>query len=235
MVRRSTPITDGALPQPPDQTGGITPVPAGTLRITLMDFPQGEVLHRVHQDGYAANQFNPGVRGNARFSPIRDEQGQAVPTLYGGTTRDCALMETVFHDVPHTAGFKSYDKAKLAGQVHSTIQLTVPLQLVNLASVPLRKLGVTRKQLIDTEKDQYPATRQWAEAIRRQCPKAQGLSWVSRQDDSARAVMLFGDRISGGTLQVLGVSHSLTDDADTHDAVLDLAEKIGVALVPGGS
>jgi hypothetical protein len=37
---------------------------------------------------------------------------------------------------------------------------------LDLSSVPLRKLGVTRKQLIDTEKDQYPATRKWAEAIR---------------------------------------------------------------------
>lgn len=104
-----------------------------------------------------------------------------------------------------------------------------------LASVPLRKLGVARKQLIDTEKDQYPATRLWAEAIHRQCPQAQGLSWVSRQDDSARAVMLFGGRISGGTLQVLGVSHSLTEDASTYDVVLDLTERIGVAIVPGGS
>src|SRR3546814_15102893 len=123
-------------------------------------------------------------------------------------------METVFHDVPHTAGFKSYDKAKLAGQVHSTIQLAAPLQLVNLASVPLRKLGVTRKQLIDTEKNQYSATRLWAEAIHRQCPQAQGLSWVSRQDDSARAVMLFGDRISDGTLQMQGSSRRLAEAAD---------------------
>src|SRR3546814_920571 len=141
MVRRRTPTTDGVPPQPPDQTRDITPAPTGTLHITLMELPQGVVLHRVHQDRYAANQFNPGVRGNARFSPIQDKQGQTVPTLYGGTTRDCALMETVFHDVPHTAGFKSYDKAKLAGQVHSTIQLAAPLQLVNLASVPLRKIG----------------------------------------------------------------------------------------------
>src|SRR3546814_11448371 len=93
-----------------------------------------------------------------------------------------------------TAGFKSYDKAKLAGQVHSTIQLAAPLQLVNLASVPLRKLGVTRKQLIDTAKNQYSATRLWAEAIHRKCPPAQGLSWVYRQDDSARAVKLVGVR-----------------------------------------
>ena len=99
--------------------------------------------------------------------------------------------------------------------------------------MPLRKLGVTRKQLIDTEKDQYPATRQWAEAIHRQCPTVQGLLWVSTQDDSARAVVLFGDRIAAGTLQPDNNARSLLDDGEAYDAVLDLAERIGANIVPG--
>jgi hypothetical protein len=145
----------------------------------------------------------------------------------------CALMETVFHDVPHTAGFKTFDKGKLVGQVHSSVRVEQQLQLVDLASVPLRKLGVTRKQLIDTEKDQYPATRGWAKALHGKCPQAQGLSWVSRQDDSARAVVLFGDRISGGALRPEGESRSLLEDPDAYDTVLDLADRIGVYIVPG--
>lgn len=215
--------------------GTTPPVPAGTLQLTLSELPKGQVLHRVHLKKFAADQFNPGKKGNARFSPIKDGKNQPIPTLYGGTTRDCALMESVFHDVPHTAGFKSFDKAKLVGQVHSTVQVAAPLQLVDLTSVPLRKLGITRKQLIDTEKDQYPGTRQWAEAIHKQCPLAQGLSWVSRQDDSARAVVLFGDRITNGTLLVQGTSSSLIEDSSTYDAVLDLAERIGVTIIQGKS
>lgn len=209
------------------------PVPAGKLHVTLTSLAVGAVLHRVHQRKHQANQFNPGVIGNARFSPIVDEHGQPIPTLYGGATMACALMETVFHDVPHTAGFKTFDKGKLVEQVHSTVQLAQALELVDLASVALRKLGVTRKQLIDTEKDQYPLTRQWAAAIHRQCPQAQGLSWVSRQDDSARAVVLFGDRIPQGVLRPNDLSRSLLDDGDTYDAVLDVAERIGVCIVPG--
>lgn len=144
-------------------------------------------------------------------------------------------METVFHDVPHTAGFKSFDKGKLVGQVHSAVQVSQSLHLVDLSSVPLRKLGVTRKQLIDTEKDQYPATRKWAEAIHRQYPEVQGLCWVSRQDDSARAVVLFGDRIAGGALHSQGASRSLIDDSTLFDSVLDLADRIGVVIVAGKS
>ncbi len=234
MARRSAKPAGGTASSPPaDEASSSTPAPPDKLHVTLTSLAKDEVLHRVHQSKYQADQFNPGVQGNARFSPIQDEHGNPIPTLYGGTTMACALMETVFHDVPHTAGFKSFDKGKLVGQVHSTVQVEQELQLVDLASVPLRKLGVTRKQLIDTEKDQYPATRKWAEAILRQCPQAQGLSWVSRQDDSARAVVLLGDRIPDGALRPEGNSRSLLDDANAYDVVLDLADRIGVNIVQG--
>lgn len=237
MARSPRGKSGGAKPsapaQPADEAVSITPAPPATLHATLAELSKGQVLHRVHQEQYQADQFNPGVRGNARFSPLQDDQGQPIPTLYGGTTMDCALMETVFHDVPHTAGFKSFDKEKLVGQVHSIVEVAQPLQVVDLTSVSLHKLGITRKQLIDTEKDQYPATRKWAEALRRQCQDAQGLSWVSRQDDSARAVVLFGDRIPGGALKPQGASRSLVNDGNAYDAVLDLADRIGVAIIPG--
>jgi hypothetical protein len=201
--------------------------------VTLTRLRQEEGLHRVHQEKFRADQFNPGVQGNARFSPIMDGQGNPIPTLYVGTTLSCALMETVFHDVPHIAGFKSFDKGKLAGQVHSEIQIVQELQLADLGSLALRKLGIPRSRLIDTEKDQYPATRKWAEAIHTQCPDVQGLSWVSRQDDSARAFVFFGDRIPDGALRQHQGPRSLLDDEHAYDAVLDLAERIGVSIVPG--
>jgi hypothetical protein len=221
-------VAPSAVPE-----GGITPPPPAILHVTLMTLPRGQVLHRVHQEKYAAAQFNPGVQGNARFSPIRNDLGEPIPTLYAGTSFPCVLMESVFHDVPHTAGFKSFDKNKLAGQIHSELETTCDLQLVDLSSVALRKLGVPRKQLIDTGKDQYPATRQWAEAIHRQCPEAQGLNWVSRQDDSAQAFMLFGDRLPATGLRPRGNSRNILKDEDTYDEVLDLADRIGVSVVPG--
>lgn len=234
MAKRSVKSPDAA-PLSPAGEESVTPAPPVTLHVTLTELPQGNLLHRVHQNQYRADQFNPGVQGNARFSPILDDKGNPIPTLYGGTTMDCALMETIFHDIPHTAGFKSFDSGKLGGQVHSILKIAQPLQLVDLASVPLRKLGVTRKQLIDTEKDQYPATRKWAEAIYQQYPQVQGLSWISRQDDSARAVVLFGDRITQSALRSNDTSRSLLEDGDAYDALLDLAERIGVSVIPGRS
>lgn len=233
--RRTKPPVAASTDPAAAQNVGATPVPPATLRLTLATLPKGQALQRVHHEKYAAARFNPGVLGNARFSPIRNDRGEPIPTLYAGTTFPCALMETVFHDVPHTTGFKSFDKSKLAGQMHSEVELTQDLQLVDLGSIALRKLGVPRKQIIDTEKNQYPATRKWAEDIHRQCLKAQGMSWVSRQDDSARAFVLFGDRIEDGVLQQKGKSRSLVEDADAYIEVLDLAERIGVDIVPGKS
>lgn len=231
--RRKRPAAQPPADARPVKAAGATPPPPERLHLSIVTLPKGQVLHRVHLVRHEAAQFNPGIQGNARFSPIRDHGDQPVPTLYAGTTFDCALMETVLHDVPHVAGFKSLDKGKLAGQVHSVLETTRELQLADLGSVALRKLGVQRKQLIDTEKDQYPRTRQWAQAIHHQHPKIQGLSWVSRQDDSARAFVLFGDRITGVVLRQQSASRELTQDADAYAGVLLLAERIGVEIVPG--
>lgn len=209
-----------------------TPPHAGPLKTTTYLVSKGTLLHRVHHEQYAAEQFNPGLRGNARFSPIQDTEGHPIPTMYAGVTKNCAMMETIFHHVSFAPGFKTYDKSKLEGQVYSTLEILEDLELVDLASVALRKLGITRKQLIDTENHLYPTTRQWAEKLYEQCPTAQGLAWFSRQDDTARAMMFFGDRITSQSLVQTGVSLSLINDTTTYDDVLELAERLDVLIVP---
>jgi hypothetical protein len=209
--------------------------PPSILHVSTTTWPARSIIHRVHHSQYDGVQFNPGVQGNARFSPIKNIHGAAVPTLYGGSSFACAAMESVFHDVPFAAGFKSYDKGKLAGQVHSQFDAASGLVLADLGSKALRKLGVPRNALIDTEKDQYPVTRLWAEAIHAQYPQVQGLCWTSRQDDSARSVVLFGDRIDGGALRQSVASRSLVGDAGAYGELLALAEQIGVDIVPGRS
>jgi hypothetical protein len=214
---------------------GIATVPPSTLHISTTTWPAGTPIHRVHHSQYGGVQFNPGLQGNARFSPIRNIDGDPIPTLYGGSSFACAAMESVFHDVPFAAGYKTWDKNKLDGQVHSPFEAATGLMLADLGSKALRKLGVQRKALIDTEKDQYPVTRLWAEAIHAQCPQVQGLCWTSRQDDSALAVVLFGDRIDGAALRQLAPSRSLVGDAAAYAELLALAELIGVDIVPGRS
>ncbi len=209
------------------------PDPPEVLHITSATWKAGVALHRIHLNAYEAEAFNPGITGNARFSPIVNAAGEPIRTLYGGSTFDCAAMETVFHDVPFSPGLKTYAKHKLERQLHSVLAPTSALTLADLRNVPLRKLGVERKQLIDTEKDTYGQTRKWAAAIHAQHAHIQGLCWTSRQDDSAMAVMLFGDRIAKGVLTQQEPSRALLDDGPAYMKLLTLADLIGVCVVAG--
>jgi RES domain len=217
---RSKPALAGSVPDPPPQ-----------LHVTLFVWRAGRALHRVHLDAQAGNAFNPGLKGNARFSPILDAAGRPIPTLYGGTSFACAAMETVFHDVPFAPGLKTFPKRKLQGQMHCALAATKALALADLRNVPLRKLGVERNRLIDTEKDTYPQTRKWAAAIHAQHARIQGLCWISGQDDSTLAVMLFGDRIEARLLTLQTPSRRLLDDAGAYMALLALADMISVRIV----
>lgn len=201
--------------------------------VTLHMLPAGTLLHRVHPDKYGPVEFNPGLVGNARFSPIQTPAGNAIPTMYAGENFDCAAMETVYHDVPIAPGLKTVDQGKFVGQVHSVFETREELRLVDLRTKALRKLGLQRKDLIDTEKDQYPKTRTVSASIHAQRDDVQGLLWTSRQDDSARSVVLFGDRIGPHALVPVGSSRDLVTDVKAYDELVDLGERIGVLLVTG--
>lgn len=216
---------DTTLPPPAD---------LGAKTSTVI-WPKGRIIHRMHLDTYLGDQFNPGLKGNARFSPIVDKSRAAIPTLYGGTTFDCAAMETVFHDVPFTSGLKTYDKGKLTGQTYSQLEPQQDLILADLSATALHKLGVRRTELIDTEKDRYPQTRPWAEALYAARPDIHGLCWVSRQDDRALAIVLFGNRLPAGTLVMVTPSLDVVSTTGVYADLISLADRIGVKVVPGKS
>jgi hypothetical protein len=205
--------------------------PADELDATVVLWGKGQEFYRVHDAIHKGNGFNPSRKGNARFSPIRDSDGRIIPTLYAGTTLDCALMETIFHDVPFIAGFKPLSIKKMVGKVHTVFTPNVDLKLIDLSTIALRRLSVDRAHLIDTTKLHYLETRKWAERFYRQHGEMQGLRWTSRQDDSAQAVMLFGTRANSADLVVTGPSRPLLDGDLSSAAVIDLAIRIGVTLV----
>lgn len=160
--------------------------------------------------------------------------GTVIPTIYAGTTLDCALMETVFHDVPFAAGPKVWSKAShVAGKVYSKLTLSRDLALIDLSAVPLHKLGIPRKELIECDGSQYPETRAWAMALHNQYPDAEGLLWTSRQADPARALVLFEDRLKGAAMSVVGMPDSLLlPDGSAISDVLQLALRLNVLLTP---
>jgi len=207
-------------------------IPTGNLRLSYVSIATDTLLHRVHHSDFGATQFNDTSRGDARFSPITDATGTIIPTLYAGETFECAAMETVFHEVPFEPGLKTQQQSLMEGNLYSQVRACSALRLVDLSSKALRQLGVQRRHLIDTDSEDYPYTRQWAQIIHAQAPDVQGLQWISRQDDRAFAVVLFGDRIDPAALALHEDGRSLLADPRTFAAIIDLAMKIGVELLP---
>ena len=69
--------------------------PPKRLDATLVTWGGGLEFHRVHDIAFGGSEFNTSTKGYARFSPITDDAGALIPTLYAGTTFDCAHMEMV--------------------------------------------------------------------------------------------------------------------------------------------
>lgn len=229
----STPLTTSA-PTAPAATGSAmvipTPPPDLVKLIRTIPWPKARVIHRLHQGRFRGDEFNPGPNGNARFSPICDAKRNSIPTIYGGETFDCAVMESVFHDVPFAPGLKTVAKRKLKGHHYSQVLSKSDLILVDLSATALRNLGIKRGELIESEKDIYPQTRKWAEAVYAQCPDVQGLCWVSRQDDRSLAIVLFGDRVGKAPLSEHAPSVDIVTDTATYADVITLAGRIGVKV-----
>jgi hypothetical protein len=85
----------------------------------------------------------------------------------------------------------------------STLASTRDLRLIELKGHGLRKLGLKRSQLIDTDSDQYDTTRRWAETLFALEKTSDGLIWMSRQHDESEAIVLFGNRVARSALQVI--------------------------------
>jgi hypothetical protein len=190
-------------------------------------------LWRVHPASYRATEFNPSNNSNARFSPSRRPDGTIIPVLYGASTLAGAIMETVFHDVPTPPGGYILDIEKLRDQnlVVSRIRPRRRLQAVDLSTKGLKRLGLHRTDLIDTPVTSYPLTRGWAEWLHG-ATRSTGLLWISRQDDAARAVALFGDRLSESAFKIEVDREPLCED-EYLDALLELAEHIGIERLFG--
>lgn len=202
--------------------------PTVPAKIKLVAWGSGETMYRVHDAIYTVDEFNPSLKGNARFSPILDPFGKVIPTLYAATTPRGALMESVFRDVPYRAGFKHVDAKRLEGRLCSTLLFQADFQLLDLSKVALRGFGIPPRQLIDTTKAHYTETRGWAEQVYAAHPHVQGLLWSSRQDDRALAVVLFGSRVKASDLLDTKSSSPLITKGVPAEFVLELATDLKV-------
>ena len=86
MPRKKKSVPAAAIPLSLAADSHLTPVPPTQLHVTPTIIPRGKVLDRVHSEQFTGAQFNPGLKGNARFSPIRTTAGAPIPTIYAADT-----------------------------------------------------------------------------------------------------------------------------------------------------
>jgi hypothetical protein len=166
------------------------------------EWKRGTPIIRCHNVQFGATEFNPGL-GRGRFHPFSDPAGQTVATLYGASSIEGALSETVFHDVPVRGPARRIRASSLLPLVISTVVAKRTLRLVQLHANGLRRLQVSRAELIDGGSRKYAATALWARALHRCREDLDGLVWISRLHDTSRALVLFGDRVPRACLEVV--------------------------------
>ena len=203
----SGPLAD-PIKEPP--AGGPTP----TCRPLTETIDAGSILWRVHRAWHLGptgpdpvlddgTLFNPGYGAPTRFGPFTSRAEPSkdhwVPLLYAGESDRGALFETVLHDqMPGSF----VDHNRWTTHVLSAIEVTAELELVSLHGNGLRSLGLYAGDITDTYPRLYPRCTRWAAWIHQHVPTAAGLTWRSRQDNSQRAYLFFGDRMADGTLTI---------------------------------
>lgn len=209
--------------------------PVPPLDPLIEPWPRDRPIHRLGPVHRLPELFNPGLDRSgspckpSRFAPIRDGKGRVVPYLYGGSSLECAIFETVFHEVPLDAPHKHVDLDLFADHAHLEIRPRRELRMVNLTTVGMHRLRVTREELIDSAAIDYLGTAVWAQAIHQQFPAVDGMFWVSRKFDAGQALILFGDRLGKG-LDGTRVSGPLRSDDDLRQAIVGLALRAGIVV-----
>ncbi|MDT3251417.1 RES domain-containing protein [Serratia sp. root2] len=73
--------------------------PAAKININKRILEAGTPLYRIHREKYAGDAFNASRQGDARFSPIVNEDSRVIATAYAGDSTKVAFCEVPLHDV----------------------------------------------------------------------------------------------------------------------------------------
>ena len=204
--------------------------PAALPRPNITVLRAGTPVHRVHGRRRRPLEFNE-CRGNpTRFAPIRDADGRCVPSLYGGSSFIAAVYETIFHDVPAHARWKSVPLDRVAASAHAELAPLRDIRLASLRTPDLARWRVSRDALIGSSPTRYRDTAAWAKAVHDQFPDVEGLVWTSNRCDPDSAWLFFGDRVRPGDFRIVAARDGRRDRAFLFD-VREAGRRAGITIV----
>jgi hypothetical protein len=174
----------------------VTPGPPKHFNPKIATLDVGTQLYRVFTaaEGRTATTFNPGYGAPTRFAFFGTP---VVPVLYAAATEEAAVAETLLHDIPVSGGILPYDK--YARTVMARLEVARPVRVGILHGLGLRKLKVTAEALTASGAETYPETVKWAQAAHD--AEFDGLVWMSRLCNDAKAYVFFGDRCDDAFIQ----------------------------------
>ena len=203
--------------------------PARLADPNIVILPASALLHRVHARDFSTNRFNPCQGAPTRFAPVHDAEGNCVPSLFAADTLEAAIYETIFHDIPVTAGRRTVPRTLIQSRTHGRLQVRRDLQLASLRGPDLRRWRMRRNSLITTSPSLYRDTARWAQAIHHQFPDVDGLLWTSSQCDPDTAYLFFGDRVAAGDLRIVQARDGLLDVTFLSD-VRQAGQRSGISI-----
>ena len=174
----------------------VTPVPPKPFSPQTATLEVGTQLYRVFTaaEGRTATTFNPGFGAPTRFAFFGTP---VIPVLYAAATEEAAVAETLLHDIPVSGGILPYDK--YARTVMARLQMARPVRVGILHGLWLQQPKVTAADLTAGGAKTYPETVKGAQAAHD--AEFDGLVWMSRLCNDARAYVFFGDRCDDAFIQ----------------------------------
>lgn len=165
----------GPLPTP-------SPPAVDVLRAAavVLTWPADRSLARVHPHDLGFTEFDARAGADSRWSTIWTGAGDVIPVVHGGADDHAAAAETILRRDRSGRRPRRVRVSKFASWGWSRVTAIRDLQLVLLAGGGLKRLGVSRCQLITGRSATYPVTRRWAQMHAAALPQVNGLLWGSR-------------------------------------------------------
>jgi hypothetical protein len=192
--------------------------------------PNPTVLWRVYR-GSEPLQFGVSTRaGGNRFDPL-PTPWDTTRVLYAATSPEAAIAETLlrWHDDVGAGAHVELERSRFEDRYLTEVRVTRELNVIDLtgfgiapvqATLDADRGGHRAEDIFQCSSASYETTQAWGSWFRDQKPQADGLRWMSRQFNSAAAVVLFEDRCPIGTLETYGAAESLVDRSTAANRML---------------